>query len=842
MCNNKPGAIPATNSIFTATLVLPSSGPGVVSFPPLTTTRTDFDDEVTTTTSSSSRRTTRTSTSEPTLETDTSEAPSTTAPEITSGFITSSRASSPAETTTSAGDDLIPDIPAGDDSDSDADGAGNGGDDGNGNGDSGGGLGTAQVAGISVGVAAAAGLALIAIFVARYYRRQRRLPELRSLFSKRDTWPYPEKDASNGNPDGSGSMAGVARQIEQPLDRGRGPGSKPPAYEGAAGFYSPSIGVAIASPREQQRAQNNEVPSQRPLSRLLPAKPVYVPGGARRNSPSPSEVFRDATMVSPALRRDGSPRNFTAQASQRQRSPNPLTLADTIQTRQSPSPVPQGAQQSPRRFPPTGPAAANAISPPQSTTSPLYNNTRSNINKPQPPIPPPLITNKLNAPPLVVLGRDSAVTEFEEDGGISARSTGLSTHSRQGGNGRAEGQTWVPPSTYQSGLSYYFSEQNDGADSRKPQPVQQQQQPRRQYQTTNGQDHIHPALRTGPSTTLAPAAEISRSSEYQSGLPNQPRSSSIYSPTIPRPLFSGPRRTSMSNGKNNKAQPHRSSDDSGVTQFSAGELDVPPLPGTLSPVAESPPEATPRGGAYPGSSSFAANNQPSTGDRRNPNNLRLAAGPPRSMRPYHPPGQPSPTLGHMHLPVDQPQDGPPTPTTATAPSTSRYQNPYSRAFYGQPQTQPSTLRAVSPSPPPDRDLLPSANPRNNDIISPLSPVGKPTNFPPSTSGPWRPPRLNNNASQTPTSPTSSANTTSSSLLLKRLGPVRAADMSFPNVRPLSTQRRWHQQDAIKSPHQKRPQNNGLLSPATPGQQPGTPAWVPTLTPTRRGDDLFLDVQ
>lgn len=716
-----------------------------------------------------------------------------------------------------------------------------------------------------MGVASAAGLAAIAILVARYYRRQRRLPELRSLFSKRDTWPYPEKGYGGGgdNPDGSGSMAGVARQINQPLDKGPGSGSGPPAYEGAGGWYSPAtIGVAVASPQDAQPGQNNVTPKPRPLSRLLPAKPVYVPPGSDRSgTSSPSDVFRNATMVgAPARRREGSPLGSATFSSQRQQT-LPLTLADTIQTRQQPSPGLSGTtatqQQSPRRF---SPGLVTAQGSPKPRFQPSAQAARAlptaNTNKPQPPIPNAAI-DRLYAPPPVALGRDSNVTEFEEDGRFS-RSTGVSTNNNNGARGSRTrqgsggAQVWVPPSTHPiSGLTYYFADQNGNwvlrdSQAGQQQPQQQQRQPREQH-PRDSQSDIHPALRTN--NTLAPAAEISKTSDlsYNNNNPYQrqqqqqaqqqwPRSSSIYSPNMPRPLFSGPRRTSGN---------RRSSDDSGITQFSAasssGEIEPLAPPPHLSPVVESPPERVPRG-IYPGTT-FAGSGG------RNANNLRLAAGPPRSARPYHPPGQPSPTLGLM-IPPPVASQGTGIPNS-TGPRAAYTDNTDHTNI--APSSQPRTLRAVSPSPPPDRDLLPSSQ-HTQDIVSPLSPLrpnlpftSEPLasnyNKSTTTTGPWRPPRLTDPhySHGGASSPTSSANTTTSSLLSKRLGPVRAADMSFPTVRPSSTQRKWEQSQ------RERVNGNGYLSPETPSrtggdQQPRTPTWVPRLTPTRRGDDLYLNVQ
>ncbi|KAM3551878.1 hypothetical protein MY1884_007493 [Beauveria asiatica] len=83
---------------------------------------------------------------------------------------------------------------------------------------------------------------------------------------------------------------------------------------------------------------------------------------------------------------------------------------------------------------------------------------------------------------------------------------------------------------------------------------------------------------------------------------------------------------------------------------------------------------------------------------------------------------------------------------------------------------------------------------------------------------------------------------SSSLLAKRLGSTRAADMALPTQSNRERERRWQQvpqqQQAGEGRIQKRTQDTEYL--ATP-ELPSTPTWVPRLTPTRRGEDLVLNV-
>ncbi|KAI0019324.1 hypothetical protein F4780DRAFT_747195 [Xylariomycetidae sp. FL0641] len=86
----------------------------------------------------------------------------------------------------------------------------------------------------------------------------------------------------------------------------------------------------------------------------------------------------------------------------------------------------------------------------------------------------------------------------------------------------------------------------------------------------------------------------------------------------------------------------------------------------------------------------------------------------------------------------------------------------------------------------------------------------------------------------------SVSSTTSSLLAKRLGSDRAAALALDPNNKAKARQQWMRQDG------------GLLSPDAaglasargrgPGTLPRTPTWQPKLTPTRRGEDLFLNVQ
>ncbi|CCF46141.1 hypothetical protein CH063_03793 [Colletotrichum higginsianum] len=132
----------------------------------------------------------------------------------------------------------------------------------------------------------------------------------------------------------------------------------------------------------------------------------------------------------------------------------------------------------------------------------------------------------------------------------------------------------------------------------------------------------------------------------------------------------------------------------------------------------------------------------------------------------------------------------------------------------------------------------SAFPNGPQSVSSSSTI-KPTAPPP------RPP------SPPATSPSVATPSTTSSLLSKRLGSERAAALALPtagirhspNWRPY---RPGGAADTLLSPDNFFPAAPGFpsrsVAAARAGDLPSTPTWQPTLTPTRRGDDLFLNVQ
>lgn len=211
-----------------------------------------------------------------------------------------------------------------------------------------------------------------------------------------------------------------------------------------------------------------------------------------------------------------------------------------------------------------------------------------------------------------------------------------------------------------------------------------------------------------------------------------------------------------------------------------------------------------------------------------------------------PPGQPSPTLGAV-VPVHGSPSAIPAPLNPRRFSTKDR----SRQFPPLPQTsgsgfspekkQQTVPRFPSPPPavrtpvddairlqheqqsrfrfPPRNDSRPQKN--NNTTPFPIPRLVVDTNVP------GQPPmRPHISSFISPVSATTASSATSS-LLAKRVGAHRAAALSLEN----SSGKKggsWSRQD--------------MYSPGTPRGLPATPLWHPKLTPTRRGDDLFLNVQ
>ncbi|WQF88597.1 hypothetical protein CDEST_13611 [Colletotrichum destructivum] len=161
-----------------------------------------------------------------------------------------------------------------------------------------------------------------------------------------------------------------------------------------------------------------------------------------------------------------------------------------------------------------------------------------------------------------------------------------------------------------------------------------------------------------------------------------------------------------------------------------------------------------------------------------------------------------------------------------------------------PPNQRLPERPLSASPSPHHVATQALRPTPNLTSTPESVSSSSSTIQP-TAPPPRPP------SPLATSPSVATPSTTSSLLSKRLGSERAAALALPtagirhspNWRPY---RPGGAVDTLLSPDNFFPAAPGFPSrsfaAARSGDLPSTPTWQPTLTPTRRGDDLFLNVQ
>ncbi|KAI0141699.1 hypothetical protein GGR57DRAFT_402176 [Xylariaceae sp. FL1272] len=378
------------------------------------------------------------------------------------------------------------------------------------------------------------------------------------------------------------------------------------------------------------------------------------------------------------------------------------------------------------------------------------------------------------------------------------------------------------------------------------------------------------------------AAKMSAALSAASGLPKAPQpaflsqdpanwtvsraGSSVYSQTSGSRPFA--RRNSSSKSGSSKSRKgsgrvSRTDSQGSATTIhtsSSGEMEDYPFESDvarlsqLSPVEESPDLGTGRSQVT----------YPKIPGRLDGATIRYVPPPRRPNFTGSPPGQPSPTLGAVYAVRDSPGAYPPplnprrsvrpyTPTQKVGsgfspePSsseifTSQY-NPRPTKTpspaQSRPRYMPNTVREsprVQRQPglqTPPQQAIPTFTPSPPSGEVPTAPFKTPTPPPIVTDADRARPHV---ASQATMSPMSSRTISSnaSSLLAKRLGNDRAAALALdPSV---SSAQKWTRQ------------GGGLLSPddaaltTGKGTLPMTPTWLPKLTPTRRGDDLFLNVQ
>lgn len=539
---------------------------------------------------------------------------------------------------------------------------------------------------------------------------------------------------------------------------------------------------------------------------------------------------------------------------------------------------------------------------PPKTYLPYRPNERTSPGQPSPPSNKPTLTLSIPQEPsppvkqqramLSARTRDSVVTEFQEDG--EGESVGGSNIWRP------------PPTDPQSATTYYVPVGGNWVLRTKSQNQSQNenQEPVELSSPVNRTkaERALDVLPDSPTETTATGwvPQIPKQTQRQ-GLPKkpsatklgtpfqfnartQPRSSSVYSnfslpqsaapgpgnslPPLPAPqTYSALMRENGAGGfkpqlgkpqprpksKRYSGRPNRQgSQDSATTiassvaePFREEEGMIDELQDSLSSVVESPrtpispgksPVSYPRIPIpSPGQGMVERRRQDGIQQQPNPTSPRAAAQhqpafslfprdnlPPPPTLGSGPPGQPSPTLGLGLVGI--------SPLKTRANNPSQPQN--TRPTHLNPPPNPAAIKTGSPelrtgSAPPEgqkQRLQPHQHRRQSSLQS-LSqssqqsqqPERRPTAHPLQTTLPNF--RLTD---ATPISATSSG-TSSSWLATKRLGADRAAALAFGD--DIASRKKWTRDG----------RDDGKELPATPG-------WKPKLTPTRRGDDLFLNVQ
>ncbi|TPX13293.1 uncharacterized protein E0L32_006266 [Thyridium curvatum] len=449
------------------------------------------------------------------------------------------------------------------------------------------------------------------------------------------------------------------------------------------------------------------------------------------------------------------------------------------------------------------------------------------------------------APRMPFSGRESVVTEFAEDGETDIVSAGVA-------------QIWRPPATDpQSATTYYVADK--WGNWRRASQMAELDGSSVPVAKTNASQAVPLTLSDGPVVRGPDSNVPSKPQPAQLGPPIQfrpepadlSRSSSIYSnyslpqivvPTgsnpMPPPLFmgetrqqpmqqAGPNKTIFNKLPNRKSKGAERSDPRQSTQSNAttiessagdddnyqNDLDR----GSLSPVQESPISAGVSPVSYPKIPRSQQNN-----------GLNIFPPSTRTNNLYSPPGQPSPTLGAV-APVKNQQYIPYIPPRTNA------QQQYGRTLTPNPNPNrnPAQIRTGSPNAPQKEQG--QANERPNwQSYTPQNPYDDEQQ---------RPASRNKAAPGSPSSSRSAA----SSLLAKRLGADRAAALALDKDGKRSKGPKWKRHKSVRggadedwTPSTPRGTNSFGGDDDIP--LPATPGWLPKLTPTRHGDDLFLRVR
>lgn len=825
MCSGQPSALPNTHSTIVATLVIPKTGTGAVMVPSATKTAD-------------------------------------TAPRST--FVTSTTGLFPQPTTPGLfgpPESSVPGISGPTPSSQN-------------------GLGTPQIAGISVGIAVALLLAVAAILLAKYIRRKNmgdRASMARASFI-RTPKPPPEKRFQGGAFDISAPIAVTGSPIDHKNPPWKGPTWRPDG-----------IGLALTSP---DKTGGFEPGSNKQQPGLLPAKPgpkLTIPPTPpqkdliRREAQQDQRQGQDRPQQSQGEARPEEPQQPAAYDAYRPRYPEayPPQIERRQPTGWGPQYPPQTKQADQDQYRPPAQAPYETSSRPQrlqasAEESPYY--PGQPVWRPQ----QPATAYQQERQPFKSVqptGRESIMTAFEEDSDAGDSGftgpQGPSNQIDEPTSGVEPRRVWQPPlKNRQSAQMSYVA---DGGGnwvlaSTLPPADRGRERSRSREPTRRRQpdDEPSPAISLKPVMGLpaTPAVTVPTKpqqaflgkSDNTSTQPSLTPSPSVYSqsdaPRRPQLQYGSqhevvgwrpprpPQKTAQSQRKMQKPKPLGRSDSSGsATSIASSIVDPydeedgtgtyePALHSVLSPVVESP-------------KSYISGI--SGDDRRSPVSYPRIPGRPNRISPP----QQQQLTREPRIPnfADLPPVG-----SGSGPVSAAVDAPSSYQSYARPMLR--TPPAPQPSPTPE-----GRNPASRTFDN-LSGSDSPRPIPPLK---VRPPHLrrpsDGNIGVTATGPSSGlqqqqqqqqqfgavsvtqivyqqppfpspeasavANASGgSSLLAKRLGNDRAATLSLANSRndsPARKPNKWVRQDA-----------NPPL--------PATPTWQPKLTPTKKGDDLYLSVQ
>ncbi|WKT44696.1 hypothetical protein QSH57_009549 [Fusarium oxysporum f. sp. vasinfectum] len=878
ICNGRPGAVHPTYLTITATLVLAPSG-GVVTFPSVTTKTTSRPD------TSSTIRTLPT-----TLVIDTSSPPVIPRPS-TKPISSTTRSTAREQSTTDSSDDSdiisITEPPftkpttfetstytstSSSESETTTDvqgGAGGAGgaskDEDSDDSDK---LSTEQVAGISVGVLAAVGVAVGAIVLARYYRR-RKYPQIKTGFlPMRDTWGYKPDRSDNG-----GHNSWMVHQLRPDLDPTNHP--PPPPTSNRRSVKPETIGVALSPPPSSRNTAVHTSPLRR-LSKLLPAKPTIPDLSVGDTNDKPLPLLH-------AEQADGRRQDAGHLSRDESSSIPPPTLAAAAWTgRSKPTPPAPLKLQIPQAEKPAGPAVrmsnreSNVTEFEEDRTSISPN---ANTQVWRPPTTPLSATTYYVADQYGnwVLGnpkRASVIARGSQDSKVSQEGAPRPPNNDNAPLGNAERsgtRSLAPPAEIIPG----------GAPSRPGGPRPQypspffssQSHPRRS--ASNRRSMTRPLTRPREDSSSSSATIITTSTESSSIPSVAPEQQVSLSPVVESPQSvrarqqqpqippRDPRRASQMGNPGVSVNPRAAPPTRQVVYSPPGQpsptLGLMQPPSAYYAALQSKAQLNAQPQQKPQSAVQSMQPADNTGTQAASSTMRIVEPSPEPDETTEPANVKEDQIRaspfYFDPPYPQPLHSRQTPQhrrSASGPQPQQYQ-PYQRPPSFQPSPrqqqaawQPPTQR-IPPTYPPFQQqqplqsyqrtfphqqpyqqpqMYPSFQPRPGQQHYPRStggyqsfqpyPAAQQTQIHPSQYQSYRPPQSMN--------PSLVHSDSQDSLLAKRVGLDRAAGMTIGTDKTGAS--KWNRDIQNK----------------TPPNLPLSPHWQPTLTPTRRGDDLVLNVQ